>query len=103
MVPAKCPISCQRGSACFFSLISADSRLINHTGYEDKEHRKAPQEIQGVQEYIGRVQMCWSRACGKALAAAEDRAESLAQSKGTDWPHGPTCSPSTSPCLLFAI
>lgn len=100
MVPAKCPISCQRGSACPFSLIPADSRLVNHTGYKDKEHQKAPQE---VQEYMGRVQTCCSRVCDKALAAAADRAESLLQSKGTDWPRGPTCSPSTSPCLLFAI
>lgn len=47
--------------------------------------------------------MCWSCVCDKAVAAAADRAESLLQPEGADWPHGPACSPSTSPCLLFAV
>lgn len=80
-----------------------DSQSLYPVGYKDKEYQKAPQEIQEVQEYMGRVQMCWSRACDTALAAAADHAESLSHPKGTDWPWDLTCCPSTSPCLLFAV
>lgn len=76
-MPVKCPISCQRGSTCFLSLSPEDSMLLNGAGYKDKRYQKASQE-----KYTGRVQMCWSHMCDKALAAAVDSAESLSQLKG---------------------
>lgn len=83
------------------------SKSFYPVGYKDKEYQKAPQEIQGVQEYMGKVQMCWSCVCDKAVAAAAERAENLSQPKGADWPRGPACSPQYQPlpcvCCLVKV